>query len=369
MDSSSYSISYKEKTINTNIEPLANVDSLIEKYKIGQDSKTQRHFFITDATVASLPIMQKFTAMFDDDKCKNDCLLILGSGEPYKTFETVISIVEKALSENFSIKDCFVAIGGGVICDLTAFAASIYKRGIEVDFIPTTLLAMVDSSIGGKTSCNFKNQKNIIGTYYPAKNIFIILDFLKFLPDIQIKSGLAEAFKTSIILDKELYNIFKDKKDLILSRDEKTISQIIVKSVFAKAKIVQEDFYEENIRSYLNLGHTFAYALESVVGMGVITHGETVAWGIGRAVTLAWQKEYCTEAFKNQIISILDDYGYVTNAVPAIVSGGGVSERILEAMHKDKKNLNDKIRIVIPKNIEDITIEEFDDKDILAALK
>ncbi|MCR4743275.1 MAG: 3-dehydroquinate synthase [Treponema sp.] len=369
MDFNSYSISYKEKIANTNIEKVKDFESLIEKYKVGQDSKTQRHFFITDATVASLPIMQNFTAMFDDDKCKNDCLLILGSGEPYKIFETVMTIVEKALTENFSIKDSFVAIGGGVICDLTGFAASIFKRGIQVDFIPTTLLAMIDSSIGGKTSCNFKNQKNIIGTYYPAKNIYLISDFLKSLPDIQIKSGLAEALKAAIISDSELFNIFKDKKDLIDARDPESISQIIEKASLVKAKIVEQDFYEENIRSYLNLGHTFAYALESVVGMGVITHGETVAWGIGRAVTLSCQKDYCSESFKNQIFSILEAYGYEVKAIPPIVTGGGVSERILEAMHKDKKTLNDKIRIVMPKNIGDIIIEEVDDKDILAALK
>ena len=131
---------------------------------------SRRRFFVTDATVASLEVMKPFIHKFNDGICGKDCLLILGSGEPYKTIESVLKIVSEAVKAGFTRKDVFVGIGGGVICDTTAFAASIFKRGAAVQFVPTTLLAMVDASIGGKSGCDFDNCKNIIGTFFPASH-------------------------------------------------------------------------------------------------------------------------------------------------------------------------------------------------------
>ena len=133
---------------------------------------TQRRFFVTDATIASLDCMQSFISKFDFDVCGNDILLILGSGEPYKTIESVLTIIQKAIDAGFSRNDLFVGIGGGVICDITAFAASIFKRGAAVQFVPTTLLAMVDAAVGGKTGCDFENYKNMIGSFFPAQKIY-----------------------------------------------------------------------------------------------------------------------------------------------------------------------------------------------------
>ena len=329
-----------------------------------------RRFFITDAKVASLECMQKFTAMFNDDKYENDCLIMLGSGEPYKNIDTVLTIVKKAMEFGFSKNDTFIGIGGGVVCDLTAFAASIYMRGVSVQLVPTTLLAMVDASIGGKTSCDVGSIKNVIGTFYPADQIHIFTDFAQHTSLQQYKSGLAEAFKTAFIKDAPLLDDFKTKSEKILDRDPALIDKIVRHCVKAKADIVKQDFTDnKGIRAILDLGHTFGYALETTVGLGAITEGEAVAWGISRALKLSWNKGYCNEAFYNEIIQALELYGWETTPVPSLVIGGGVGERVLSIMHKDKKVLNDKIQLIIPKAVEDIVMEPVEDSEVLAVLK
>lgn len=328
-----------------------------------------RRFFVTDATVASLPSMQNFISMFDDGKCGRDFLIILGSGEPYKTIDSVLTIVKTAINAEFTRKDIFVGLGGGVICDLTAFAASIFKRGARLQFVPTTLLAMVDASIGGKTGCDFEHYKNMIGSFYPAEKLFYFPQFVTTLSEKQYTSGLAEAFKTALLFDKELIELFKNESQKILSRDSKILDLIIRKCVKAKGEVVQKDFLEKNIRSYLNLGHTFAHALESVAGLGVITHGEAVAWGIGRATELSFKKDYVNQSFRDEIFKILELYGWETQAIPSVVRGGAVGERFLEVMHKDKKNVNSNIRITLQKGWCETCIEETDEKEILSVLK
>lgn len=334
-----------------------------------EENCTQRRFFITDANVASLECMQNFIQKFDDGIYENDRLLILGSGEKYKTIESVLSIITAAVEADFTRKDIFVGIGGGVICDITAFAASIFKRGAKVEFIPTTLLAMVDASIGGKTGCDYENYKNIIGTFFPAQKLYYFPEFLQYLPENQYNSGLAEAVKTAILFDNELFDIFKNDSQKINERDKDLLELIIRKCVKAKAEIVEQDFTEQGIRAFLNLGHTFGHALESISGLGNITHGCAVAWGIGRSVDLAYKKDYCRQSFRDEVYKVLEQYNWDTQAIPQIVQGGGVGERLLSVMHKDKKNLTDKIRIVLAKGITDIVIEEFSDEEILSVLK
>ena len=329
----------------------------------------KKRFFVTDATVASLECMAPFISKFDDGKYGNNYILILGSGEKYKTVESVLRIVTEAIEAGLSRKDVFVGIGGGVICDITAFAASIYKRGASVQFVPTTLLAMVDASIGGKTGCDYQNYKNIIGTFVPASKLFYFPEFVQYLSEEQYNSGLAEAFKTALICDKELYNIFKNKADEINSRDKVVLEEIIKHCVAAKASVVEKDFTEQNVRAFLNLGHTFGHAYESVAGLGTVTHGSAVAWGISRCVELAFKKDYCFERFRNEIFEILEKYNWETSPSPKAILGGGIGERLLSVMKKDKKNLTEKVRIVLLKDVCDISIEEFEDSDILSVLK
>ena len=373
MSQNSFTISYPalhSGTDKSQINFVSGTPDLAKLFFEGEEAKEpRRRFFVTDATVASLACMQSFISKFDDGVCGKDCLLILGSGEPYKTIESVLNIVKAAFEANFSRKDIFIGIGGGVICDITAFAASIYKRGTSVQFVPTTLLAMVDASIGGKTGCDFENYKNIIGTFFPAKKLFYFPEFVQYLPENQYNSGLAEAFKTALLFDKDLYDLFKDEADKINTRDSKTLEKIINKCVKAKGKIVEEDFTEQGIRAYLNLGHTFGHALETAAGLGSITHGAAVAWGIGRAVEVAYKKDYCMQSFRDEVFDILKAYNWDTDPVPSFVRGGGFCERLINIMRTDKKNVSDNIRLILCQGIADIKFEEVDEKIISSVLK
>jgi 3-dehydroquinate synthase len=203
----------------------------------------------------------------------------------------------------------------------------------------------------------------MIGSFFPARKLYYWPEFVQYLPENQYNSGLAEAFKTALLFDKELYNLFKNEADKINARDRETLETIITKSVREK------DFTEQGVRATLNLGHTFGHALESVAGLGKITHGAAVAWGIGRAVTLSFKKEYCREAFMNEIFDVLKLYGWDTSPVPGAIFGGGSAERLLKVMHKDKKNLTSSIRLIIQKGLQDTVIEEVSDAEILSVLK
>lgn len=351
----------------TNIEFRTGTPDINSVFSPGTGSR--KRCFVTDATVATIPCMKTFIEQFDDGKCGDDILIILGSGEPYKTIESVLSIIEAALEADFSRKDLFVGIGGGVICDLTGFAASLYKRGAFVQFVPTTLLAMVDASIGGKTGCDFKNYKNMIGCFFPAQKILYFPEFIATLPEKQFRSGLAEAFKTALLYDPELFSIFKNNSEQILSREPETLCTIIQRCAKAKAGVVEKDFTEKNIRMFLNLGHTFGHALETLVGLGAVTHGEAVAWGIGRATALSARLELCKESFKDEVLDILAKYDWDTAPVPQIASGGGIDGRLVAIMHKDKKNQSGRIRLVLQKGLADTISQEIDDEDIRTVLK
>ncbi len=355
-------------TEKSNINFLKGTPDLTSVFEPGR-TEGKKRLFVTDATVASLECMTDFISKFDDDKCGNDRLIILGSGEPYKTLESVMRIVSTAVDSEFSRKDIFVGIGGGVICDITAFAASLFKRGASVQFVPTTLLAMVDASIGGKCGCDFDNYKNMIGTFFPATDLYYWPEFVQYLPQNQFSSGLAEAFKTAVLFDKELFDLFKNEAEKINARDKDILDLIIRKCVRAKASIVEQDFTEQNIRAKLNLGHTFGHAFETIAGLGIVTHGEAVAWGISRAVAVSCNKGYCFEAFVNEINSIIEMYNWETQPVPSEVRGGGIGERFINVMRNDKKNIGSKIRLIIPKAVEDVVIEEVEEIDILSVLK
>ncbi|MBQ9630318.1 MAG: 3-dehydroquinate synthase, partial [Treponema sp.] len=326
----------------TKITYSSNKADLVSLFKVGEQNA--RRFFITDATVASLPSMQSFTSLFTDDVCGNDSILVLGSGEPYKTVESVLSIVKSALVAGFTRDDSFVAIGGGVILDIVGFAASIFKRGISLEFVPTTLLSMVDASIGGKTGVDFENYKNMIGTFFPAKKIHIFQDFINSLPENQYLSGLAEAFKTAILYNEELAEIFKNESEKILARDPYILQKIIIECVKEKSRVVENDFFEKIDRVFLNLGHTFAHALESVAGFGNITHGSAVAWGIGRATDLSNKLDICNSTYKENILNMLKLYNWETSATPKILGTIASNERLVNAMKADKKNKGNNIR-------------------------
>lgn len=345
---------------------------------LSAENKRNR-LFVTDTNIA--PLCADFISHFTSenaDKIKvpsvfkkgNDTLCILGAGEKYKTIENVLEIVRAALSSNFNRNCLFVAIGGGVLSDMTGFAASMFKRGVDVEFVPTTLLSDVDASIGGKTGCDFDSYKNMIGAFYPAKKIHIWSSFIQTLPQNEFISGLGEVVKTAFLFSSELTEILKTQKEKVMSRNEEVLQKIIAICAKAKAKTVHEDFKEKGIRAYLNYGHTFGHALETVAGLGRISHGEAVAWGIGRALDLAFSKKLCTAEFTKECKSILFDYGFCTEHIPQIIKNiPDATLALVSAMHKDKKNSGSCVKVILQKTEQSTLATEVQDDEILEVLK
>lgn len=361
-------------------------------YKHNQHDGARR-FFVTDTNIAALPCMKKFVQDFSDNAngysvCGSDCLVVLGAGEAHKTIENVLRIVSCTVDAEFSRKDFFVGIGGGVICDMTGFAASIFKRGAKCEFVPTTLLAMVDAAVGGKTGCDFSSYKNMIGAFFPARQINVFPEFITTLPESEYSSGLAEAVKTALLYDKDAYEMFKREREKVLARDAKIISEVVPLCVAAKSRVVEKDFLEKGERAFLNLGHTFGHALESVAGLGVITHGAAVAWGISRALALSAAKGFCSVEYARDVFDVLVSYGWDTEPLPKCLktsassstsaigsssasasASASVAEKILSAMKKDKKNMSSKVRVILQRGLCDTFITEVEDEEILEQLK
>ena len=341
---------------------------------------------MTDTNVASLKQMQPFVNFFRGEnysqtKIENgfigtrgkDVLLILGSGEPFKTIESVLAICKAAIDSNAKRSAVFTGIGGGVITDMTAFAASIFKRGATCKLVPTTLLSMVDAAIGGKTGCDFDSYKNMIGSFFPAQKIHIIPSFIQSLPENEFRSGMAEVVKTALLYSKELFEKLASKPEILQNRKDPLVEEMIKICVNAKAAVVEQDLTEKNIRMQLNLGHTFGHALETRAGLGKVSHGDAVAWGIARAAELSKKIGLCTENYVQTVKSALSSFGWETQPMHSSLNGKFASEKeaalsLFEAMKKDKKNASNKVRFVLQEDVGETVITEVDEKDVLSVL-
>ena len=224
------------------------------------------------------------------DQCKEGYICTVEMGEESKSLKVFENLLKTMLDHSFSRKDCVVAVGGGVVGDLSGFAASAYMRGIDFYNIPTTLLSQIDSSIGGKTAINFGGMKNIVGAFYQPKKVLIDPELLKTLPQRQISNGLAEAIKMSLTSDSELFNIF-ETKDI-----ESNIDEIIIRSLNIKKNVVEQDEKESGLRKILNFGHTVGHGIESSDEMSTLFHGECVALGM---------IPMCDEEIRPRVINVL----------------------------------------------------------------
>ena len=228
--------------------------------------------------------------------------LVLKQGEHAKSFDNYVLINQELTKYNFSRKDILIALGGGVVGDLTGFVASTYKRGIRFVNIPTTTLSQIDSSVGGKTAINFNNVKNIIGSFYQPDIVLIDFNSLKTLPKRHLYNGLVEALKMGLILSKELYEIFK--KDDYLDY----LEEIITSSIKLKIDIVEKDEKENNLRQILNFGHTLAHGFESLFSLEKVLHGEAVANGMLYMIEDETIKEEVKSIIGKMGIEIIKDF-------------------------------------------------------------
>jgi 3-dehydroquinate synthase len=273
--------------------------------------------------------------------------VILPDGEQFKTLDFVSQIFDKLLSSKFSRNATLIALGGGVIGDIGGFAAACYQRGIPFLQIPTTLLAQVDSSVGGKTGVNHPLGKNMIGAFYQPQCVIADTDSLDTLDDRQLAAGLAEVIKYGLIRDAEFFDWLEDNIEALLSRDKCSLAYAIERSCTNKAEIVAEDETETGVRATLNLGHTFGHAIETGAGYGQYLHGEAVAIGICQAVDLSWRIGLLSyEADVARIIALLKKAG-----LPVYPPEQIDSEQFLELMAVDKKNVDGQIRLILLQKI------------------
>lgn len=273
--------------------------------------------------------------------------VILEAGEVSKNFSSAEKIISVAMDNNLG-RDCtFVALGGGMVCDITSFAASIYMRGCKVILIPTTMLCMIDACIGGKTGINFRYAKSIVGTFFPANEVLICTESLKSLSNRDFMNGFAEILKHSILTkDDTLFNILVSQKQRILERDTEVLKELVRISLEVKNSFVENDPYDRSgVRASLNLGHTFAHALESMSRLQW-SHGQAVAWGICKAVEASRELGLCTPEFAAGVIKLFAYYEYDTNY--RIQRGDWMDYR--NQLNKDSKSISGVVNFVLIKD-------------------
>ena len=277
--------------------------------------------------------------------------VILPDGEQFKTLDYVTRIFDELLANKFSRNATLIALGGGVIGDMGGFAAACYQRGINFIQIPTTLLAQVDSSVGGKTGVNHPLGKNMIGAFYQPQCVIADANVLDTLDDRQLSAGLAEVIKYGLIRDSEFFIWLEENMPTLLARDKKALSYAIKRSCLNKAEIVSEDETETGVRATLNLGHTFGHAIETGSGYGVYLHGEAVAIGTCQAADLSRRKGWLTDTDVERIINL-----FKRCHLPTTPPNNLNAERFIDLMSVDKKNVDGQIRVILLKKIGEATL-------------
>jgi len=307
---------------------------------------------VSNETVAPL-YLKKTQAAFSDYECES---VILPDGEQYKNLQTLDSIFEQLLNCYFDRHCTLVALGGGVVGDMTGFAAACYQRGVDFIQIPTTLLAQVDSSVGGKTGVNHALGKNMIGAFHQPRCVIIDTDTLDTLDDRQLSAGLAEVIKYGLIQNDDFSRWLEQHMDKLLARDPEMIAEAIRISCQSKADVVAADEKESGLRALLNLGHTFGHAIETGMGYGNWLHGEAVAVGMLMAADLSMREGWIGAEDVKRVEDLIDRANLPTRA-PASMH----YTRFMDLMAVDKKVRDGKINLVLYRALGDAFVtNEFD---------
>jgi 3-dehydroquinate synthase len=310
---------------------------------IAKNNWASRYIMITDSNVSSLH-GDRVRATLKEMGLKVD-QIDFPAGEASKNIQTIFSIIHRMIELGADRTSALIALGGGVVGDITGFVASIYMRGVPYIQIPTTLLAQVDSSIGGKTGIDLPHGKNILGTFYQPKAVFIDLAFLKTLTDREFGNGLAEIVKCGIIDDPELLSLLENEAGAIRNQETFLLQKIIARTCRIKKGIVEIDETEKGLRRILNFGHTIGHAIEAESGYA-ISHGEAVSVGMVAAAIISNRLKYLPSEDRERIVSLLRAIG-LRDRIPHTLSTEGVSTRI----KRDKKKEGDTVRFVLLKKI------------------
>jgi 3-dehydroquinate synthase len=279
--------------------------------------------------------------------------VIIPDGEEYKDYTWTYHILTELLKKKLDRNSCVLALGGGVIGDLTGFAASTYMRGIHFVQVPTTLLAQVDSSVGGKTGINHYLGKNMIGTFYQPRLVWTDVKTLGTLKKRDFVSGIAEVIKYGVIHDPELFEYLEKKKDEILALDPDALAHIIKRSCAIKAEIVSKDERESGLRAILNFGHNIGHAVETETHYQAYSHGEAVALGMCLETRLSETLGLIKQAEAKRIIRLIESY-----KLPTRLPDSMNPDRLLAHMLRDKKTFAGEMTFVLPKNVGKVTIKK-----------
>jgi len=313
-------------------------------------------FIVTNETIAPLYLndLKQHLADF------NVASVILPDGESYKNLTTLNEIFTALLNEKHNRTTTLIALGGGVVGDMTGFAAACYQRGVNFIQIPTTLLSMVDSSVGGKTGVNHEMGKNMIGAFYQPQAVVADISLLKTLPAREISAGLAEVIKYGLISDYDFFIWLECNIELLVQGDEDALSFAVLRSCKNKAEVVAQDEHEGGIRAILNFGHTFGHAIETAQGYGNWLHGEAVAAGMVMAADLSMRRGDISANDLDRIINLL-----VRAKLPVKAPQDMTAEKFIELMGVDKKVLDGRLRLVLLASLGQAIVTSDVDKALL----
>ncbi len=286
--------------------------------------------------------------------------VILPDGEQYKTLDSVNLIFDALLKNRFDRSCTLIALGGGVVGDMTGFAAASYQRGVDFIQIPTTLLAQVDSSVGGKTGVNHKLGKNMIGAFHQPKCVIIDVNTLDTLDDRQFSAGMAEVIKYGLLGNIAFFEFLQTNISKLMHRDKNLIIQTVYQSCTDKANIVAQDELETGKRALLNFGHTFGHAIENTLGYGVFLHGEAISVGMLMAVKMSQLLGDLSKSDVDNVQDLLEK-----SNLPISIKSKISASKFLSAMSVDKKVINGNIRLILMKKLGKSYIDDTYQKELL----
>ncbi len=312
---------------------------------LDEDGPLARHLtgsqfvIVTNETIAPLYLDRLRSALGERDLVTE---IILADGEQHKTLTTLNEIFDRVMADRHNRSTTFIALGGGVIGDITGFAAACYQRGVKFIQVPTTLLAQVDSSVGGKTAVNHPQGKNMIGAFYQPQAVLIDINTLHSLPPREFAAGLAEVLKYGLIRDESFYHWLQERMPKLLAREEAALAEAIERSCACKAEVVAADEREGGLRAILNLGHTFGHAIETAQGYGAWLHGEAVAAGMLMAMELSARRGWIAAEEVQTFRALLQSVG-----LPVVPPADMTSAQFLDLMGRDKKVIDGNLRLVL----------------------
>ena len=337
--------------------PIYIGEGLISNYElISQHILGKKVAIITNETVADIYLK---TLMDTVSSHKELISIILPDGESYKSKDSLDSIYAQLLQNKADREITLIALGGGVIGDITGFAAATYMRGVNFIQIPTTLLSQVDSSVGGKTGINHPLGKNMIGAFYQPKCVISDMNVLKTLPSRELSAGLAEVIKYGLIRDNKFFEWLESHIQYLMEMNPKYLIEAVQRSCENKAAVVEADEFESGIRAILNLGHTFGHAIEVAQGYGNWLHGEAVGAGMVMAAKLSQSMGWLSDKDVHRIVALIKKAGLPTEPPKISV------KKYMQLMMLDKKTKDGQINLVLQKSIGDAVLtNQYDPKKL-----